>query len=87
MLFVNHLWEGIFPCEIFPRNDREYHKAASQSNKLYDALRDKLDAEDRHALDELLEAHSNHNDIAHKDAFALGIRFGAMLMIDVFCKD
>ena len=66
---------------------KEYRSAAAETEKQYNALCELIGPENKRELDRLMETHSSQQYIAHKDAFALGMRLGTMLMIDVFCED
>jgi len=87
MLIMDKIWSGIFPCEDFLTNDSKYRKAAKESLAQHEALSAKLDPDNRQALEDLLSQKAYLEFMEQRDAFAMGMRMGVMLMMDIFCQD
>lgn len=87
MLIMDKIWSGIFPCEDFLTNDSNYRRCAKESLAQHEALIAKLDADNKQALEELLSQKASLEFMEQRDAFAMGMRMGAMLMMDVFCQE
>ncbi len=83
MSIIEELWYGnIYPSEHPIKNNSEYMAALRKVLAEKESLSAKLPPEYGKALEQLLDAQSNVDIIAERDAFILGFRLAAQLMAD-----
>jgi len=83
---LQELYRGtLFPEETaFPKNDPVYRRKMRQMTERTEQLEKRLSRGDRRRLDKLLDTYADISTIEAEEAFIVGYKLGAMLMIQVF---
>ena len=83
-LFEELYYGNINPCTKLHAKDSPFTKAAILKNEMLQKLLDSLNEQEEEILDEFLDAQSEMEETARIEKFSFGIRFGVLLMIEVF---
>lgn len=83
MLILNDLWQGeLCPSDSFIKDEAEYRKARNVFAELEKRVLNSVPKESSEEIEALIEAHEVIADIAERDAFTEGVRFGVCFMLD-----
>lgn len=85
MYILEDVWFGNFtPSVRKVKRGSRYDEVSGKSVEYLDAVRSELSPEGKKALDDYYAAEMELGSISERDAFYLGVRFGAGFMADVF---
>ena len=84
MYVLEDVWFGNFtPSERQMRKVSKYQKIAKRNISLLDAVKSELSPEGKKTFDDFCATEMELGSISERDAFYLGVRFGAGFMLDV----
>ena len=84
MYILNDLWQGnITPNERYIRSDSDYQKTLHELNSEIEQFINSLSPENQEYFDKLTTIQFKLNSISEEDAFIVGFRLGARMILDV----
>jgi len=84
MYVLKELWRGnIAPAERFVRPGSDYKKASAKFCEEADRFLETLTPEEKKQWEAICDLRSDMTLLAEEDAFVIGFRLGARIMLDV----